>query len=557
MTLAAATPRRSFDADGLILALCLAIPLMALLIFFVYPLAMVALRSVTAPDGSIGLANYTRILSTPGFWIATRNSLVMSIATTVSALLLGLVVAYAVHRCRVPGKALLLGAITLPVLAPSLVQGLGLIFLFGRNGILTKATGLDIEIYGFWGLLIANGLYALPQAVLIIGAALRATDARIYEAAEVIGAPGWRQFLDITLPNIKFGLLSAGFIIFTVTITDFGNAATIGGDYTILATEIYNQSVGQMNFNLGAVVGIMLLLPTVLAFYLERVAAQRQFGAASEAAIPLRPHFTPKRDLPMTLAAWAIAALPLMTVGIVVYASFVWLWPYRFDLTFRHYDVKVAGGYDPLWMTVEISLIAAVLGTVLLFALALAMQRLPRSLAKPVYFLCLLPASVPGLVLGLSYIFAFNNPALPFYALYGTATLLAICNAIHYWTQGFLTTVTGLRQVPPALQESAACLGAGLPRIVRDVIGPYMMPTLISVFFFLFMRSMVTLSAIIFLVSATVSVAAVSVMRLDEAGFTSQAAAYATCTMGIVIAALLAMKAALWLMARRRSPHAV
>jgi iron(III) transport system permease protein len=446
---------------------------------------------------------------------------------------------------------LLIGAVSLPLLAPSLVQGLGLIFLLGRNGIVTKASGLDIEIYGFWGLLIANGLYALPQVVLIIGAALRAADARIYEAAEVIGAPHWRQFIDITLPNIKFGVMSAGFIVFTVTITDFGNAATIGGDYSILATEIYNQSVGQMNFNLGAVVGIMLLLPTVLAFYLERVASQRQFGSISDAALPLRPVFTPKRDIPMTIGAWLIALIPILTVGIVIYASFVWLWPYRFDLTLRHYDVKVAGGYDPLWTTIQISLIAAAFGTALLFALGLAMQRLPRGLAKPIYFICLLPASVPGLVLGLAYIFAFNIPELPLYALYGTATLLAICNAIHYWTQGFLTTMTGLRQVPPSLQETAACLGATMPRIVRDVVGPYMAPTLISVFFFLFMRSMVTLSAVIFLVTASVSVAAVSIMRLDEAGFTSQAAAYATCTMAVVVTAFLVMRLSLWLVGRK------
>jgi iron(III) transport system permease protein len=450
---------------------------------------------------------------------------------------------------------LLIGLVSLPLLAPSLVQGLGLIFLLGRNGVVSRMTGIEIEIYGFWGLLIANGLYALPQAVLIIGAALRAADARIYEAAEVLGAPQWRQFVDITLPNIKFGLLSAGFIVFTVTITDFGNAATIGGNYAVLATEIYNQAVGQMNFNLGAVVGIMLLLPTVLAFYLERVSSQRQFGSISDAAIPLRPVYTRARDIPMTIGAWLIALMPLMTVGIVIYASFVYLWPYRFDLTLRHYDVKVAGGYDPLWTTVQVSLIAASFGTLLLFALGLAMQRLPRSLAKPIYFICLLPASVPGLVLGLAYIFAFNIPELPLYALYGTATLLAICNAMHYWTQGFLTTMTGLRQVPASLQETAACLGASSLRLVRDVVGPFMTPTLITVFFFLFMRSMVTLSAVIFLVTATVSVASVSIMRLDEAGFTSQAAAFATCTMAVVVTAFLIMRLSLWLVTRKRDGH--
>ncbi|WP_112661622.1 ABC transporter permease subunit [Microvirga flavescens] len=551
MSSTAAPARREFDIDRIFLGLCLVVPLAALAIFFAYPLATVFLRSITQQDGNIGVANYIQILNAPSFWRATINSLVMSLATTIAALACGLVVAYAVHRCRVPGRALLIGAVSLPLLAPSLVQGLGLIFLLGRNGILTKATGLEINIYGFWGLLIANGLYALPQAVLIIGAALRAADARIYEAAEILGTSGFRQFIDITLPNIKFGLLSAGFIIFTVTITDFGNAATIGGDYAILATEIYNQVVGQMNFNLGAVVGILLLFPTVIAFYLERVASQRQFGSVSDSAVPLVPVFTPRRDVVMTVAAWLVALLPIVTVVIVVYGSFVWLWPYRFDLTLRHYAVKVAGGYDPLWTTVQISVIAGVIGTALLFTLGIAMQHLPRAAAKPIYFICLLPAAVPGLVLGLAYIFAFNNPILPVYVLYGTATLLAICNVTHYWTQGFLTTMTGLRQVPPTLEETASCLGASQPRLLRDVIVPYMAPTLVSVFFFMFMRSMVTLSAVIFLVTASVSVVSVSIMRLDEAGFTSQAAAYATCTMAIVVAASLLMRASLWLLKRK------
>jgi iron(III) transport system permease protein len=541
---------RRVDADRLFLAVCLLVPLAALGLFFAYPLATIVLRSVSEADGGYGLSNYARILDTQNFWRAAAHSLMMSGAVTALAVLFGLLVAFALTRCKIPGRALIAGAVALPLIAPSLVQGLGLIFLLGRNGLVSRAFG-EIDIYGLPGLIIANGLYALPQAALIIAAALRAADARVYEAAEVLGAPGWRQFLDITLPNIKFGLLGAAFVVFTVTITDFGNAATIGGDYALLATEIYNQVVGQMNFNLGAVVGIMLLLPTVLAFYLERVAAQRQLGVMSEAAVPLVPTFAPRRDIPVGIAAALVALLPLLVIGVVVFASFVWLWPYRFDFTLRHYAVKVAGGYDPLWTTIEISALAAAAGTTLIFALTLALVRLPRRLAQPIYFVCLLPASVPGLVLGLAYIFAFNRPGTPLALLYGTAALIAVCNAVHYWTQGFLTTMTGLRQVPAALEESAACLGAALPRVARDVIGPYMAPTLVSVFFFLFTQSMVTLSAVIFLVTASVSVASVSIMRLDEAGFVSQAAAYATCTMAIVVATMGLMRLCLRLVERR------
>ncbi len=193
------------------------------------------------------------------------------------------------------------------------------------------------------------------------------------------------------------------------------------------------------------------------------------------------------------------------------------------------------------------------MGATLLFAFGFALQRLPRSLVKPIYFLCLLPAAVPGLVLGLAYIFTFNVASGPWQMLYGTAALLAICNVIHYWTQGFLTTMTGLRQVPAALEETAACLGAGFPRLMRDVTGPLMAPTLVS-------RCSSScscgrwsrLSAVIFLVTASVSVASVSIMRLDEAGFTSQAAAYATCTMAVVVLAAGVMRLWLYLLGRRR-----
>lgn len=523
--------------DRALVWVCFAVPMLALVIFFAYPLCVVALKSITQTDGTLGIENYVRVLDSPTFWRAMQHSVGMGLATTVLAVSLGVVIAFAMHRCRILGAPAVRWLVAIPLLAPSLVQGLGLIFLLGRNGIVSKMLGVEINIYGFWGLLIANTLYALPQAVLIIGASLRNTDARINEAATVLGSSALRQFLDITLPSIKFSLLSAGFVVFTITITDFGNAATIGGNYSVLATEIYNQVAGQMNFNVGAVVGMLLLLPTVLAFYLERVASSRQSVVLSASSTPLVPVWTPSRDVPMTIGAWLIVLLPTLTVAIVVIASFTQLWPYRFNFSLRHYNVSVAGGYAPLWTTVQISLAAGLLGVLLQFMLGVAVLNISRRAAKLAYFLCLLPASVPGMVLGLSYIFAFNVPGTPLYYLYGTAVLLAMCNVIHYWTQAFVTTSAGLRQFPTALDETAECMGAGLLRRITDILGPFALPTLIAVFFYLFMRSMVTLSGIVFLITPELSVASVSIVRLDEAGSTSQAAAFATCTMGIVVLA--------------------
>ena len=168
--------------------------------------------------------------------------------------------------------------------------------------------------------------------------------------------------------------------------------------------------------------------------------------------------------------------------------------------------------------------------------------------------LAAMPAAVPGMVLGLAYILTFNSTATPLYLLYGTAALIAIVNFYHYHTQGFLTLMTGFRQLPPALEEAAGSLGAGLRRTAIDIVAPFIAPMLVAVFFFLFMRSMVTLSAVVFLTTPKLSVAAVTIMRLDDAGLTSQAAAFSTCVMAVVCLALLSMKGLMLLMGRRSGP---
>lgn len=536
---ASGLPQRFVDTDRLFRWICLFVPLLALLLFFAYPLIIIAGRSFVAPDGTWGFANYTTVLGTPYFWRVMKNSLLMSVSTTIVSVGLGLVVAYAFHRCYMPKalKTILQVLIALPLFAPSLVQALGLIFLLGRNGLVSKLLGTEIEIYGFTGLLIANTLYALPQATLIIGVALKNADARIYEAADVLGGSRWAQFFRITLPSMKFALLSTGFVVFAITITDFGNAATIGGNYSVLATEIYNQVAGQMNFHLGAVVGMVLLLPTVAAFYMEKVASRRQSASISESATPLVPHYVPMRDWAIGSVTSLIALVPLLIVVIVVGVSFTNLWPYNFSFTLRHYEVSIDGGYGPLWTTIKIAIAGGLIGVFLHFILNVGLLQTGGPIAKIVYFICMLPAAVPGLVLGLSYILAFNSPSFPLYFLYGTAALLMLCNIVHYWSQAFIAMATGLRQFPQALDESALCLGAGYLYRITRIIGPFALPTLLAVFLFLFMRSMVTLSGVIFLISPTLNVASVSIMRLEEAGNTGQAAAYASVTMLVVMLA--------------------
>lgn len=546
--MSAARPRPSAEAR-LLFWVSMIVPLAGLALFFLYPLAIVVMRSLTQGDGSLGLGNYAQVLAMGHVWGVLGNSLVMSGLTTAICLTLGFVIAYALQRTKLPFRWLISLALVLPLLAPSLVQALGLIFLFGRNGLVNQWTGWGIQIYGLPGLVISNAMYALPQAVMILAASLRHSDARQYDAARVLGASPWRRFVDITLPGARFGILSAGFVCFTVTITDFGNAAVVGGNYRILATEIYAQVVGQMNFNMGAVIGILLLIPTLLAFYIEKVAARRD--GASESAVPVAPTRAWRRDLPLGILAHATALFLIAVVATVIFASFVRLWPYRLDLTLRNYNITQQNGYAPLWTSLYASVLTASIGTVLLFALTLAQRQLGRGLAKAVYLLAIVPVGVPGLVLGLSYVLAFNTQAVFPGMLYGTVLLIALCNFYHYHSQGFLTMIAGIRSVPRALEETVTCMGGGPLRGLRDAVLPVMGPVLVAVFFFLFMRAMVTLSAVIFLISPRVSVAAVSVLRLDQAGFATQAAAFSVCIMAVVLAALAAMKATLWALGRR------
>lgn len=280
---------------------------------------------------------------------------------------------------------------------------------------------------------------------------------------------------------------------------------------------------------------------------------KRQQAGQTTGQVPYRPVFAPLRDLCMAALSLLICACIVAVIGIVVYASFVTLWPYNMSLSIKHYDITLAGGYSSLWMTILISLGAAVGGTIAVFLLGLGLRRLPHVLAQPVQILAAMPAAVPGMVLGLAYILTFNSTSTPLYLLYGTAALIGIVNFYHYHTQGFLTVMTGFRQIPPALEEAAGSLGAGLGRTACDIVAPFIAPMLVSVFFFLFMRSMVTLSAVVFLTTPQLSVAAVTIMRLDDAGLTSQAAAFSTCVMAVVCGAVLSMKGILAMMQRRRA----
>ncbi len=529
--------RRNWLAPALP-ALIVAIPLV---LFVLYPLIHILGRSFSTPDG-LGLANYAAMLGNERFLRITANSFAVTIVSAALAIVLAYAFAYAVQRSTMPLRNLFRLIAVLPLFAPSLVQAQGLVLLFGRNGLINRSFGLSIDLYGYWGIVIASVLYVFPYAFLILSAALAVADARIYESAEMLGASKWRAFRTVTLPGTRYGLAAAIFVCFTLVITDFGNPMVIGGDYIVLASEVYNQVIGQANFEMGTVIGMVLLVPAAIAAIVEKRVSARQFSLINEHSKPLIPQKDRLRDALLLGVVLLISMAILSIVLVVVFASFVHLWPYRMTFSLRHYAFDVQNGTQPLWNSIYVSLMAAGIGVMAVTAAAYVIEKFPSPAARGLYFLSILPAAVPGMVLGLGYILAFNNPANPIYAIYGTLLIIAIANVYYYHAHGFLISGTSMKQISGRFDEASATLGGSRLQTFARVTLPLLFPTLVGIAVFFFMRSMVTLSAVIFLITPNTQMAAVSVLYLQDRGATNQAAAFSVCIIAIIMIVLLAMR---------------
>lgn len=517
-----------------------------ILLFLVVPLWSILVLGFSTPAG-LGLGNFIHTFTTPRFWTLVFNSVGMSVTTTIIVVTIAYTYAYALQRAHIPFKPMLRMAVLVPLFAPSLVQAQGLVLLLGRNGFLNRFLGFDIDIYGFWGIVIANALYALPYAFLILSAALAIGDARLDESAEVLGAGPWRIFRTQTLPATRYGMAAACFVVFNLVMTDFGNPMVIGGDFNVLATEVYNQVIGQAQFGLGAVIGIVLLMPAVVAKLLEKRLTKQQHALLTSQAKPLVVKPSRRRDLWLGIYTYTIMFLILTVIAIVVLASFVRLWPYNMSFTLQHYKFDVQNGTAPLWNSVKISLAAAIIGVFITGLTAIAVQKFRNPLTGPLAFLAILPSAVPGMVLGLGYVLAFNNPSNPLHVLYGTITLIVILSVYYNHAHAFLITSTSLKQISSSFDEASTMLGGSVLTTLRKVTLPLLWPTLIGVGVLYFMRTMVSLSAVIFLTTPSTQVASVSVLQLSDRGALNQAAAFSVCIMLIVVLALIAVRTLLWL----------
>ena len=529
-----ARARQRLDGERVVRAVLLGAFALFLWIFFAWPMVQIAWRSLFDNQGRfIGLANYVRYVSTPAIAVSIANSLTVSLAAMALTVALAFVYAYALTRLRLPGRGFFRLVAMLPIFAPSLVSAIAFVYTFGNNGIVTRQTGINIGIYGAKGIVLAEIFYCFPHAMLILMAALAAADARLYDAAAALGASRLRTFLTVTLPGVKYGVMSACFVVFTLVITDFGVPKVVGGKFSVMATEIYNQVIGQQNFTMGATVSVVLLIPAGLACVIDRIVQRRQYALVSSSARPLAPgRGRWSRVLLFTYCA-LIAGAILGIYAVIVGASLVTRWPYNFSLTLKHYAFDTIGGYTPLLNSMGVAGLTAVVGTVITFAGAYLVEKSRTRAAPVLYTVSLLPVAVPGMVLGLAYIFVFNAPGSPLNKLYGTLAILVVSNLVHYFTVPFLTATTSLKQMDAEFENVSASLGVPFYRTVWRVTIPIALPSIVGISMYFFLNAMVTLSAVVFLVAPGTELAAVAVLLLDDAGESAQATAMSVLIIGI------------------------
>jgi len=491
-----------------------------------------------------GLALVAHVVGAPNFLDMVGRTLAVSGAVAAIVVPLAFALAYAVQRTRMPLRGTMRTLAMLPLFAPSLLPGIALVYLFGNQG-LFKAWMSGSNIYGFWGIVLGEVFYTFPYALMLLIATLTLADCRLYDAARAMGASPWRTFCTVTLPGARYGLFGAFALVFTLVATDFGVPTVVGGSYQVLAVEAYKAVVGQQQFARGAVIGLMLLLPALLTFAVERLVQRRQHAALASRAQPYHPQPDRVRDgLFLLLSALVVGGILLM-LATAVGASLVKLWPYNLELSLRNYDFDNmdGGGWLAYRNSLKLAALTTVFGTALIFTGAWLVEKTRPAawLHSAIRFAVLLPMAVPGLVLGLGYVFFFNHPANPLNSLYGGMALMVLCTIMHCATAAHLTSVAALGQMDPVFEAVSASLKVSALRTYWRVTLPMCLPAVLSCARYLFVSAMTTVSAVIFLYSPDTVLASVAVLNMDDAGDIGPAAAMSTLILvtSIVVSLLL------------------
>ncbi|MEZ9037969.1 putative 2-aminoethylphosphonate ABC transporter permease subunit [Vibrio cyclitrophicus] len=521
--------------DNVILFGLLAFLSVVMTLFILMPLWAMLKKSVQNADGEfVGLQNFATYFASQSLWQSVGNTFTLGLLVTVVVGVLAFGYAYALTRSCMPFKGLFQVLGSAPILAPSLLPAISLIFLFGNQGIAKEVLGGN-SVYGLIGISLGLIFWTFPHALMILTTSLRTSDARLYEAARALNTSSFKTFFMVTLPAAKYGLISTLIVVFTLVVCDFGVPKVIGGSYNVLSTDIFKQVVGQQNFSMGAVTSILLLLPALLAFTVDRWVQKKQKSLFDTRSVAYQPEPSSLRDGLCFLYCTIISAAVVIVLGMAIYGSMVTFWPWNKTLTLNNYNFAEMStyGWTPFFNSLTLGAWTAIIGTVLIFLGAYCIEkgRAFGPVRQAMQMLSVVPMAVPGMVLGLGYIFYFNDLSNPLNFLYGTMAFLVINTVVHYYTVGHMTALTALKQLPDEIEATAASVNLPQYKLFFKVTVPVCLPAILDIATYLFINALTTTSAVVFLYSTDTIPASVSVLNMDDAGQTGAAAAMAVMIM--------------------------
>ena len=494
--------------------------------------------SLTDETGAFSLATAAEIFSTSRYLKTFGRTIVLGLIVAVIATFIGYVFAYAITRTNVPCKGFLKTIATLPILSPPFILCLSIIFLFGRQGLITNGLLLYVylfnDVYGMGSLIVVQVLSFFPIAYMTLSGILSSIDASVEDAACNMGASRWHTFWTVTFPLSLPGIISGCLLVFIQSLEDFSNPATIGGDFTTLSVEVYQTITGSYDMQKGSALALLMLVPTMVAYLLNKYWVNKKSfvtvtGKPTQARKLIdEPHI----KWPLFIFCMAVAAVIILFYGTVVFGSFVTTWGYNYALTLDQYGRALQQGWDSLRNSIVLGLVAALIGGLLGMVIAYITAKRDYYGKRFIEVSSVLMFAVPGTVLGIAYILAFNTPPL---VLTGTAAILVIVFVFRNMPVAIESGTTTLLQIDNAIEEASTVLGAGSGYSFRRISLPMLRNAFFSGLVYSFVKAITAVSAIIFLVSPRWDLVTSKIYTLFDQAKYSQAAAFVTMMVVILL----------------------
>lgn len=484
--------------------------------FLAVPMISVLVKSFTGNGEAASLSHYVEVLTGRGFLRALGNSIVISVCSALLATVLAFILAYTIHYTNTGKryKWLISKAAILPMLLPTITYGFAIIYSFGKQGLLTQLFGRQLfDIYGFNGLLLGYVVYTLPISFTLIDNAMGYIDKRFMIVSRLMGDSPLQTFrMTILIPLL--GTLATSFIqTFFLCFTDFGIPASVGGQYEVVASVLYTEMLGSVpNFGNGAVVALVMIIPSVVSITVLHIL--EKYNVRYNKISPIELKRGVKRDVVFSVLSGLIIVCSLSMFIVMFVTPFIEEWPYRMNFTLEHVqavfeDRQLYGVYIN---SVMVAVITALVGTLISYggALVTARSTVSGKLKKVIDSIALVTNTIPGMVIGLAYLFVFTGTPLQ-----NTFPIIIICNIVHYFSTPYLMMKNSLSKMNASWETTAMLMGDNWLKTIVRVVTPNALSTLLEVFSYYFVNAMVTVSAVIFIAGARTMVITTKIQELQ------------------------------------------